>query len=209
MREAGGLLGLRAHLGAFQALALFPRSSKPGMYPLLDHGALEFGEHPHHLEQRLAGGRRGSRTLRRSARRRHGRVTRSRPRCPAAPRGVVRAVPGAWRPILCGGRVRRSDSGLVAAASRSAGAGLGWAGRLGTPPWGHLGFGGPAPIFPRTKGVSATPIACPIAVTGHFKSMACDRGGAGEMVASRCPMSSGRACLDGLVTACSYTSVKD
>lgn len=106
--------------------------------------------------------RRGGRALRRSARRRHGRVTRSRPRSPAGVSWRCASPAGAWWCALCERRARRlSDS---APACRRAAHQRGREGRLGTPPGGARGFMGPAPRFRRPKGVSATPVACPIAV---------------------------------------------
>src|SRR5262249_61323476 len=49
----------RGNWGAPEALTLTPGPRKPGADSFRDHRTLELGKHAHHLEHRLAGGRRG------------------------------------------------------------------------------------------------------------------------------------------------------
>jgi len=55
IREDGGF-GMAFRLRPSQPLALLPRPRQSGLHPLADHRTLEFGEHPQHLEHRLAAG---------------------------------------------------------------------------------------------------------------------------------------------------------
>jgi hypothetical protein len=56
-------LDVGIYLGPAELLALIPGPPKACAHPLLDHRPLELGEHAHHLEQGLAGRRRGVETL--------------------------------------------------------------------------------------------------------------------------------------------------